>query len=162
MACLLVPTAHAAENSAQKDEILELSWLDLIPESERGKFTDLSMPPLEHSGEAALQSKYGSVRQDLSGSNVKIPGFVIPLEGDSDTVSEFLLVPFLGACIHVPPPPANQIIYVKFEDGAPFQDLWDVVYITGTIKTESTMTDELGAESGYVIDGVSLEAYDPA
>ncbi|WED24440.1 DUF3299 domain-containing protein [Vibrio sp. JC009] len=154
-----IAPAKTVENTPASDELLELSWLDLIPESERNNFNNLSMPPLEHSGDAALQLKLGGVRQELNGSRVKIPGFVIPLEGNADKVSEFLLVPFLGACIHVPPPPPNQIIFVKFKDGAPVQDLWDVVYITGTIKTEPTMTDELGAESGYVIDGVSLEAY---
>ncbi len=44
---------------------------------------------------------------------VSVPGFMVPLEDDADQVSEFLLVPFAGACIHVPPPPPNQMIYVK-------------------------------------------------
>ncbi|MDF5538935.1 DUF3299 domain-containing protein, partial [Vibrio parahaemolyticus] len=95
---------------------------------------------------------------ELNGSQVKIPGFVIPLEGDADTVTEFLLVPYFGACIHVPPPPPNQIIYVKFPKGAPVQELWDVIYVVGTLKTE-TINHEL-AETAYVIEGSEIEAYD--
>ncbi|KJR25900.1 DUF3299 domain-containing protein, partial [Vibrio parahaemolyticus] len=80
------------------------------------------------------------------------------LEGDANKVTEFLLVPYFGACIHVPPPPPNQIIYVKFPKGAPVQELWDVIYVVGTLKTE-TVSHEL-AETAYVIQGDAIEAYD--
>ncbi|NMS07731.1 DUF3299 domain-containing protein, partial [Vibrio parahaemolyticus] len=111
-----------------------------------------------HSGGAAQQSKIGNVRPELNGSQVKIPGFVIPLEGDADTVTEFLLVPYFGACIHVPPPPPKQIIYVKFPKGVPVEELWEVIYVVGTLKTE-TINHEL-AETAYVIEGSEIEAYD--
>lgn len=113
---------------------------------------------IDHNGGQMQQSLVGSVRQELNGSMVKIPGFVIPLEGDDKMITEFLLVPYFGACIHVPPPPPNQIIYVKFEKGAPIQQLWDVIYIVGKLKTE-TIDSEL-AETGYLIEGVRLEEYD--
>ena len=51
----------------------------------------------------------------LDGKLVKIPGYMVPLEDDSEVVSEFLLVPYVGACIHTPPPPPNQIVQVKYE-----------------------------------------------
>ncbi len=104
------------------------------------------------------QSKAGGVRAELNGSLVKIPGFVIPLEGDANTVTEFLLVPYFGACIHVPPPPPNQIIYVKFPEGAPVQELWDVVYVVGTLKTE-VISHEL-AQTAYMIEGTEIKTYD--
>ncbi|MCG6451163.1 DUF3299 domain-containing protein, partial [Vibrio parahaemolyticus] len=69
-----------------------------------------------------------------------------------------LLVPYFGACIHVPPPPPNQIIYVKFPEGAPVQELWDVVYVIGTLKTQSVSLDL--AETGYVIEGQEIAEYD--
>ncbi|MEZ8376046.1 DUF3299 domain-containing protein [Vibrio cyclitrophicus] len=140
-------------------EAVELEWQDLIPESERSRFNELSAQALEHNGNAASQSAIGDIRPELAGSNIKIPGFVIPLEGDAENITEFLLVPFYGACIHVPPPPPNQIIHVKFDKGAPTQDLWDIVYITGRLKAETLVTHELGVESGYSIDGASLEIY---
>lgn len=144
--------------SAVSNEVLTLDWIDLIPEQERNQFDSLGMPKVDHNGATMEQSLVGRVRQELNGSMVKIPGFVIPLEGDDKTITEFLLVPYFGACIHVPPPPPNQIIYVKFEKGAPIQQLWDVIYIVGKLKTE-TINSEL-AETGYLIEGVRLEEYD--
>lgn len=144
--------------SAFSNEVLKLDWIDLIPEQERNQFDSMGMPKIDHNGGQMQQSLVGSVRQELNGSMVKIPGFVIPLEGDDKMITEFLLVPYFGACIHVPPPPPNQIIYVKFEKGAPIQQLWDVIYIVGKLKTE-TIDSEL-AETGYLIEGVKLEEYD--
>ncbi|AQM18724.1 DUF3299 domain-containing protein [Vibrio anguillarum] len=141
------------------EQVLTLDWIDLIPENERNQFNADGMPALNHDGEmTAAQSKIGGVRKELNGSVVKIPGFVIPLEGDANNVTEFLLVPYFGACIHVPPPPPNQIIYVKYPQGAPIQQLWDVIYLIGTLKTESVSHDL--AETAYVIEGTAIEEYD--
>lgn len=140
------------------EDTLTLEWIDLIPESERNQFDSYGMPAIDHSGGVMDQPMIGSVRQELNGSKIKIPGFVIPLEGDANTVTEFLLVPYFGACIHVPPPPPNQIIYVKFPKGAPIQQLWDVVYVIGELKTE-TISHEL-AETAYVIEGTEIAEYD--
>ncbi|WP_262488725.1 DUF3299 domain-containing protein, partial [Grimontia hollisae] len=74
-------------------------------------------------------------------SLVKIPGFVIPLEGDANTVTEFYWCHSLvhvSMCRHRRP---NQIVYVKFEKGAPVQELWDVVYVVGKLKTETISHD---------------------
>ncbi|MDP2575863.1 DUF3299 domain-containing protein [Vibrio penaeicida] len=141
-------------------ETLTLDWIDLIPESERKRFTAGGMPAADHNTTDVRQSKVGSVRPELNGSKVKIPGFVIPLEGDDKKVTEFLLVPYFGACVHVPPPPPNQIIYVKFEKGAPIHQLWDVIYVVGTLKTETINSDL--AETGYLIEGIEIEEYDDA
>lgn len=138
---------------------LQLDWIDLIPENERNQFNAMGMPMIDHNIDLpAQQIKVGGVRNELNGSTVKIPGFVIPLEGDENSVTEFLLVPYFGACIHVPPPPPNQIVYVKFPQGAPIQQLWDVVYVVGTLKTE-VVNAEL-AETAYLIDGTAIEEYD--
>lgn len=154
---VLLPVFTATAQSAE--DVLTLDWIDLVPESERNQLNQQGMPAANHDGEApAQQSQLGAVRPELNGSTVKIPGFVIPLEGDENTVTEFLLVPYFGACIHVPPPPPNQIIYVKFPQGAPIQQLWDVVYVIGTLKTES-MSVEL-ADTGYVIEGTEIAEYD--
>lgn len=155
-ATLLLLTVAAP---ALSNEVLKLDWIDLIPENERNLFDHQGMPMPDHSGDVpAQQQKIGNVRPELNGSTVKIPGFVIPLEGDENTVTEFLLVPYFGACIHVPPPPPNQIIYVKFPKGAPVQELWDVVYVIGTLKTQSVSLDL--AETGYVIEGQEIAEYD--
>lgn len=155
--CLALFNPLSALATEKSDDVLTLEWLDLIPMDERNLVDSVGMP-LNHELDAPEQSKLGGVRQELNGSQVKIPGFVIPLEGDQDVVTEFLLVPYMGACIHVPPPPPNQIIYVRFEGGAPIQDLWDVVNVIGKLKTE-TVSHEL-AEVGYVIEGTALAPYE--
>nr|WP_238115744.1 DUF3299 domain-containing protein [Vibrio cincinnatiensis] len=150
---LFIPSVYS------NDEVLKLDWIDLIPENERHLLDQLGMPMVDHTTSLpAQQTQVGSVRSELNGSKVKIPGFVIPLEGDENNVTEFLLVPYFGACIHVPPPPPNQIIYVKFPQGAPIQQLWDVVYVIGTLKTEIVSVDL--AETGYLIEGEALADYD--
>ncbi|RTZ14278.1 DUF3299 domain-containing protein [Vibrio aquaticus] len=156
--CLTVLTFGLSTNTALAEDTLTLDWIDLIPENERNQFDSYGMPAVDHTGDVMQQSKVGSVRPELNGSKVKIPGFVIPLEGDENMVTEFLLVPYFGACIHVPPPPPNQIIYVHFPEGAPVQQLWDVIYVVGTLKTE-TVSHEL-AETAYVIQGTEILEYD--
>ncbi|MGL4829805.1 MAG: DUF3299 domain-containing protein, partial [Vibrio sp.] len=104
--------ANQEATSTSEQDVLKLDWLDLIPEQERKLFDQQGMPMPDHNAtEPAKQQQLGTVRTELNGSRVKIPGFVIPLEGDDQKVTEFLLVPYFGACIHVPPPPPNQIIY---------------------------------------------------
>jgi len=91
----------------------------------------------------------------LNGKRVRIGGYVVPLDFESTTVKEFLLVPFVGACIHVPPPPANQIVYVKAERGFEIANAFDPVTVTGTIKTETAFTGL--ADAGYSIDAETVE-----
>ncbi len=91
----------------------------------------------------------------LDGKRVKIGGYVVPLDFDATTIKEFLLVPFVGACIHVPPPPPNQIVYVKAENGFEIGSMFDPVTVVGTIKTESASTGL--ADAGYTIDAETVE-----
>lgn len=74
---------------------------------------------------------------DLDGANIKIPGYLLPLEFEDNKVTEFLLVPYVGACIHTPPPPPNQIIHVNSEYGVYSTDLYAPVWVEGIMKNES-------------------------
>ncbi len=138
-----------------KANLLELEWLDLVPESERIA-SELMADEFEY-GDTGMQSQLGAVRHELNGKQVRIPGFVIPLEGDADEVTEFLLVPYYGSCIHTPPPPPNQIIHVSFPQGAPDQELWDVIYLEGKLMTEQNMVGMI--ETGYHIIGSNITPY---
>ncbi len=91
----------------------------------------------------------------LNGQHVRIGGYVVPLDFESTTVKEFLLVPFVGACIHVPPPPANQIVYVKADKGFEVAGQFDPVWVTGTLKTETAFTGI--ADAGYSLEAESVE-----
>jgi uncharacterized protein len=108
--------------------------------------------------ERRLQPGAGSVPAvvpELDGKRVRIGGYVVPLDFEATNVKEFLLVPFVGACIHVPPPPPNQIIYVKAAKGFDVAGSFDPVYVTGTIKVASQYTGL--AETGYSIEADKVE-----
>lgn len=134
-------------------EAKELYWEDLLP-------PDYIQPdiPISHDGSMMQLNLDAPVVTALNGQKVKIPGFVVPLEGDDKLTTEFLLVPFFGACIHVPPPPPNQIVYVKFSKGVPIDNLYDAVWVTGTLSTEGWSGDI--ATVGYSLTGLSVEPFE--
>ena len=134
-------------------EPLELFWEDMVPPDYHPPDT-----PLNHDGSMLQMGLDAPVVDSLNGKLVKIPGFVVPLEGDNETTSEFLLVPYFGACIHVPPPPANQIVYVKFSEAVPIDNLYDAVWVTGTLTTKGWEGDL--ATVGYSLAGISVSPYD--
>lgn len=92
---------------------------------------------------------------ELDGQHVKLGGYVVPLDFKATKITEFLLVPFVGACIHVPPPPANQIVYVKAKDGFAVKGEFDPVYVTGKLSAKVTPTGL--AETGYTIEADAVE-----
>ena len=103
--------------------------------------------------------KESPVVHDYDGKVVKLPGFVVPLEMDAKTIQEFLLVPYYGACIHVPPPPANQTVHVVTDKNHAYQGkLFDVVWVTGTMRVEK-VSSELG-DAGYRIDARKVEPFE--
>ncbi len=104
----------------------------------------------------AMQS--APVVPEMDGKMIKVPGYVVPIQSDGLTVTEFFLVPYFGACIHVPPPPSNQIIYVRFEPGTHVENLYDAIWVTGTLKTEVVKNDM--ATSGYTMEAYQIEPYD--
>jgi hypothetical protein len=95
----------------------------------------------------------------LDGKRVRIGGYVVSLDFDATRVKEFLLVPFVGACIHVPPPPANQIVYVKSEQGLDVSGTFDPVWVTGTLKVATAFTGL--AEAGYSLVADKVERRPP-
>ena len=95
-------------NSLADETPIEVYWEDLVPEG----FNELAPPSVQHNGEMSQLQPDAPVVDTFDGKRVKIPGFVVPLEGTAELTTEFLLVPYFGACIHVPPPPSNQIVYV--------------------------------------------------
>ncbi len=94
----------------------------------------------------------------LVGQVVRIPGFVVPLEDTNDGLKEFLLVPYFGACIHSPPPPANQIIHVLPRVPAKGFRSMDTVWISGRLTTPRT--DSYMGVSGYRIEADAVTRYE--
>ena len=135
------------------EEVKELYWEDMVPES-----YVLPEAPINHDGSMEQQNLDAPVVTELNNKLVKIPGFVVPLEGGTDTITEFLLVPYFGACIHVPPPPPNQIVYVKFSEGVPIDNLYDAIWVVGKLSTKGWTGDI--ATVGYSLQGSSIEPFE--
>ncbi|MBL8329942.1 MAG: DUF3299 domain-containing protein [Rubrivivax sp.] len=91
------------------------------------------------------------------GQHVRIPGFVVPLEEGKEGLAEFLLVPYFGACIHSPPPPANQIIHVLPRSPAKGVKSMDAVWIHGRITSQRI--DSFMGAAGYRIEAEGITPY---
>lgn len=93
----------------------------------------------------------------MDGRRVRIPGFVVPLEGGAKEIDEFLLVPYFGACIHVPPPPANQLIHVMPDEPVAATFNMAPVWVSGVISV-ARFDSEMG-NAGYQMRALRVEAY---
>lgn len=98
------------------------------------------------------------VNENLDGAMIRIPGFVVPLEFDEEqTISQFFLVPYFGACLHMPPPPPNQIILVNAPKGIQMSALYDPFWIEGQLSTSFQENDM--ATSAYAMQLKRIEPY---
>ena len=155
-------SAVSAATASHKAAARLVDWDELLPENERSHFKDSPPAPvhdyLGEGGPGARQSGSIAVNEKLSENRVKMPGFVVPLVMDeTGVVSEFFLVPYLGACIHVPPPPPNQIVYVKLNKGVRLRSLDDAYWVTGTLHTQVNGTRV--AKAAYTLDASRMELY---
>jgi hypothetical protein len=142
--------------------ILDLDWKELLPEGERAHFTAVAPAPVHDSrgegGPPAVQAQDFNVNKSLEGATVRLPGFIVPLEAvKNGGVSEFLLVPYFGSCIHVPPPPPNQIVYVHNGKRAGIESIYDAYWITGKLHLQ-TKTTRLGS-TAYELSADKIEVY---
>lgn len=90
---------------------------------------------------------------------MRIPGFVVPLEFDDDpTITSFLLAPYFGACMYLPPPPPNQVVYANFPEGFQVEFLYDPVYIEGELCTFPEDTER--GNAAYTMNVKRVFAYE--
>jgi hypothetical protein len=153
-----------------KDEVFEISWEDLLPPGEDEKLAEMyqqqmmaimaGVPVAEGSAnDVAVQFGTHNTVDILDGHKIRIPGYTVPFEfGPNAKVKEFLLVPYFGACLHAPPPPPNQTIYVTTQKPFKVTDLAQAVWIEGYVRTESAY-NELG-DAAYTIKMTKIEEYD--
>ena len=145
-----------------------IQWEELVPADwdPFKDFKDLNFQLLDDGDPraAALLKRMRAVwdaaptNPQLVGQLVRIPGFVVPLEDTNDGLKEFLLVPYFGACIHSPPPPANQIIHVLPKTPAKGFRSMDTVWISGRLTTPRT--DSYMGVSGYRIEADAVTRYE--
>lgn len=119
------------------------------------------VPSLTWENLRGLDFQTGNMPADLKkhdGAIVRVPGFIIPLEDNEQVVSEFLLVPYPLACIHVPAPPPNQIVHVKMDKGKKVNyDFYEPVWAQGRLKIQRTQN--MYTDSSFFMTGLSVEPY---
>ncbi|MEQ9125514.1 MAG: DUF3299 domain-containing protein [Alphaproteobacteria bacterium] len=112
-----------------------------------------------------VERRNSAVKPELDGAFVRMPGYALPLEFDGTGVTEFLLVPYVGACIHTPPPPSNQVVVVRLTKPYVVEDLYAAVWVTGRMRVEavsralSYVDGVADVSAGYALDAVTVEPY---
>lgn len=158
-------------NVESPEEVLAIKWEDLMSADDLEAI--LNAPPVSHSGfgwdeqltegspeEVAFSKALRSfdVNPDLLGKRILLPGFIVPTKYNEERlVTEFFLVPFFGACIHVPPPPPNQIVHITYEPGFELSSYGDAYYILGELSSQ-VVSHEL-ADSAYSLEAEHVEIY---
>ncbi len=145
---------------AQANAPREITWDDLIPPG---------VPYSEIIGEGEIDYENDTwnpiydanatkLNPILDGAYIRMPGYILPLELGTDGVTDFILVPYVGACVHTPPPPPNQLVFVRTKTPWPSDSLWDPVWVTGQMRTQLQSTQI--ARTGYAIAADHMEIYE--
>ena len=145
--------------AAIADTAREITWDDLVPPG---------VPFSEIIGEGVIDEKNDfwqpiydenatKLNTALNGAFIKMPGFIIPIDVTAKGVTSFVLVPYVGACIHTPPPPPNQLVFATTDTPWPGDDLWEAVWVTGWMHAQLQTTGV--GEPGYTLTAVKIELY---
>lgn len=160
-------------------EFLQADWTDLLPEDDLnallkppsyledivdGSAEDTLSNTLKNEIISADDKRYQQaltstqVKTLVNNAPIKIPAFIVPLEfDDNQNVTQFFMVPFFGACLHLPPPPPNQTIFVDYPQGFKLESLYDAYWISGIIKTSLVENDT--ATAAYSMEMHTFELY---
>ncbi len=153
-AMVLVPTLSGA--GGRPEAVMEPA-VDPAPVASADEPTEVGWRLL-----ARLNYRTGEKTEELAaldGKLVKIPGFTVPLEDFASSATEFLLVPYVGACIHTPPPPPNQLVYIEMDEGKRAKmDGWNPVWVEGVLRIE--MTESVYGHVGFTITGQRVYPYE--
>ncbi|SDT16014.1 DUF3299 domain-containing protein [Pseudomonas oryzae] len=151
-------------------------WLELLPPEDLAALE--AMPEIEHAGAEGDSAFYGDggLRQRadlpavmystrtvaaLDGRQIRLGGYPVPLESTPDgRFRTFFLVPYPGACIHVPPPPPNQIVLVRYPQGVALEDIYAPLWVSGTLRVEQ-VGNQL-AEAAYALDAEGVQTVEEA
>lgn len=151
-------------------QLPETDWLELMPRSDQKALED--MPEIEHNSPEAQGTftKKGGLKQAkglpavmyssktvaaMNDRDIRIGGYPVPLETDAKGRSTlFFLVPYPGACIHVPPPPPNQMVLVRYPKGLKLGDIYNPLWVTGHLKIEKVSNDM--ADAAYALDAANV------
>lgn len=157
--CLLalLTTATFARAETAGGQARQITWDDLLPEG--------WIPPsvaVDHFFDAAPQQTTpmadAPVVIELDGQRIRLPGYLVPLTLEGEKLKDFLMVPYFGACIHVPPPPPNQVVFVSLPEAVALEDPYGPHWVTGVLHTATSSTEL--AEAAYTLSGERVEVFD--
>lgn len=168
-AAALAGCGPAADTSpAVRGAVQELKWEELVPKNwdPTKRYRNISLESLRDNDPRAIQMldemravwDNAPVNVALDGTAARLSGFVVPLDNTQGGIREFLLVPYFGACIHTPPPPANQIVHVIAADTVKGLHAMDTVRVSGLLKAARYSSADMGV-SGYEIKSASVEPF---
>ncbi len=168
----------SANYSFSSDAPKEVLWDALIPEDWNpdkvfDQYSDEEFTAMSDEQYFMLQDEVQKMLDEaptvdaLDGQDIKIPGYLLPLEFDKTKIKEFLLVPYFGACMHTPPPPANQIIHGKLQSAFTLKELYEPVWISGKLKAirsqtklgEAGIVGTIDVDTGYTMEVDKVEPY---
>lgn len=165
-------------NPTQAANYEEIDWVALMPEDDlsallnRPEFLndiadgsaadsvdDFASKQLEDEQAQRYQQALVSTRviEAFDGKAIRIPGFIVPLEqSDEQKATAFFVVPYFGACLHMPPPPPNQILYVEYKEGIAVENLYDPYWFEGTVKIDNHESALGTSAYSLVLDSFAL------
>ena len=165
-------------NPTQAANYEEIDWVALMPEDDlsallnRPEFLndiadgsaadsvdDFASKQLEDEQAQRYQQALVSTRviEAFDGKAIRIPGFIVPLEqNDEQKATAFFIVPYFGACLHMPPPPPNQILYVEYKEGIAVENLYDPYWFEGTVKIDNHESALGTSAYSLVLDSFAL------
>ncbi len=154
------PDSGAQNAGTWTGPFTDLDWTDLAPKNDpnRGYPTNVT---IDHTGTRRMP-QFGSFNtvRTLDGKHVRLPGYVVPLQtDDAGRMTEFFFVPFYGACIHVPPPPPNQMVFAKMAIPVKTPDIYTAMSMVGTLH--ASKHDDALASAAYTMDDAALTLYEP-
>ncbi|HJT99165.1 MAG TPA: DUF3299 domain-containing protein [Rhodanobacteraceae bacterium] len=152
------PAGVPPSDTPDAEGYVELDWLKMMPAAD---LEALKHPPqVQHVGRVRMKQfgSYDTVA-DVTNRKIKLPGYVVPIESDDQgRMTEFFFVPFFGACIHVPPPPPNQIVFAHLAKPVKTPEIWDPYWLRGELRVETKKNKLAG--SAYAMADASLVPYD--
>ena len=152
--------ALALPGLARATPFQEITWDDLIPAGVpygeivgpgvMDEANDTWSPEFDENG--------SKLNTELDGRPIRLPGYIIPFDTVAEGVTTFMLVPYVGACIHTPPPPPNQLVFVSTAEPWPNESLWDAIWVEGRLSAKPFST-AIG-EAGYQIASAAISIYE--
>lgn len=166
-----ITTDQELLRSVEGNSFDTIGWSQLLPDNERQLLTyylpDETLDfteQIRRSIEASSSEEYKSaaystnIVEPLLDNRVTISGFIVPIElGEGRKVQSFFLVPYFGACIHYPPPPPNQMIYVSTPQNFPLPDMHQAYTLSGVLR--GGLYEDLLGTSAYQLDLVSVAIF---